>query len=82
MGRQSEAWVLSTAVEDHAAPEREQEFATGALVEQRVNEAVRSIDDIDHQTLHFVVVQARYFRPRNDTIRAADADIGIVSGSR
>ena len=54
----------------------EQEFAAGVLVEERVEEAVRSIDDVDHQPLHFVVVQSRYFRPGNGTIWTADRDVG------
>jgi hypothetical protein len=37
--------------------EAQQDLPPGVLIEQRVYEAVRSIDDIDHEALHFVVVQ-------------------------
>jgi hypothetical protein len=60
----------------------EQEFAAGVLVEERVDEAVRSINDVDHQPLHFVVVQSRHFRPWNGTIWTDDRDVGIITGSR
>jgi len=60
----------------------EQEFAAGVFVEQRVDEAIRSIGDVDHQPLHFVVVQARHFRPGNRTVRTADSDVGIITGGR
>src|SRR6266851_5269523 len=40
--------------------EKGQEFTAGVLIEQHVYEAVGSIDDIDHQALHFVVVQTRH----------------------
>jgi hypothetical protein len=45
---------------------KKQEFTAAGLIEQRVYEAVGPIDDIDHQSLHFVVVEARYLGPRND----------------
>src|ERR1035441_1744429 len=37
------------------------------------------IDDIDHEALHFVVVQTRYLGPGNDTERTGDGDIRVVS---
>jgi hypothetical protein len=58
--------------------QKEQEFAAGFFVEHRVDEGVRSIDDVDHQPLHFVVAQSRHVRPGNGTIRTADSDVGLV----
>src|SRR5436853_4126581 len=39
--------------------EKGQDFTAGFLIEQLVYEAVGSIDDIDYQALHFVVVNDR-----------------------
>ncbi len=58
--------------------EAQQDLPSGILIEQRVYEAVRSIDDIDHEELHFVVVQTRDFGPRNDTVSTADGNIRVV----
>ena len=62
--------------------EKGQEFTAGVLIDQHVYEAVGSIDDIDYQALHFVVVQTRHFGPWNDAVRTADGDIRVISGCR
>src|SRR5215831_14277115 len=54
---------------------KKQKFTAGGLIEQRVYEAVGSIDDVDHEPLHFVVVEARDVVPRNDAVWTADRDI-------
>ena len=59
-----------------------QELTACVFVEQRVDEAVPSIDHIDHQPPYFVVVQARHFRPGNHATRTADSDGGIVTERR
>jgi hypothetical protein len=59
-----------------------QDLPPGILIEQRVYEAVRSIDDIDHEALHFVVIQTRDFRPRDGTVRTADGDIRVIPRCR
>ncbi len=60
----------------------EQELTACVFVEQRADEAVPSIDHIDRQPPHFVVVQARYSRPGNHATRTADSDVGMVFGRR
>ena len=59
---------------------KKQEFTAGGLVEQHVYEAVGSINDIDHQPLHFVVVEARYVVPGNEAARTVDRHIRVVPG--
>ena len=59
---------------------KKQEFTAGGLVEQHVYEAVGSINDIDQQPLHFVVVQARYVVPGNEAVWTADRHIRVVPG--
>ena len=53
----------------------EQEFTAGVFVEQRVDEAARSIDDVNNQPPHFVVIQARHFRPGDRTGRTGNRNI-------
>jgi hypothetical protein len=52
----------------------EQEFTVGVFVEQSVDEAARSIDDVNHQSPHFVVIQARHSRQGDRTMRTGDGD--------
>ena len=37
---------------------KKQKFTAGGIIEQPMYEAVGAIDDVDHEPLHFVVVDA------------------------
>jgi hypothetical protein len=53
----------------------EQKFNPGGFVKQSVNEPANSINDIDHEALHFLIIKTRHFRPRDSAVRALDGNI-------
>ena len=57
-----------------------EEFGAGVVIEERVEELVRAIDDVDHQLFHFLIIEAGDTGPRNRAEWAGDRDVRIVAG--
>src|SRR5712692_972562 len=47
-----------------------------------VDESVRSVDDLDHQLFHLLIVKPRHTRPGNHAERTGDGNIGIIASRR
>ena len=53
----------------------EQKFNPGGFVKQSVNKPVNSINDINHEALHFLIIKTGHFGPRDSAVRALDGNI-------
>jgi hypothetical protein len=57
-----------------------EELAAGVFIEDRVEELVRAIDDIDHQLFHFLIIEAGDTGPRNRAEWAGDRHVRLIAG--
>jgi hypothetical protein len=52
------------------------------FIKQHVDESVRSVDDLDHQLFHLLIVEPRHAGPGNDAERTGDGNVGIIASCR
>jgi hypothetical protein len=57
-----------------------EELPAGVFIEERVEELVRAIDDVDHQLFHFLIIEAGDTGPGNRAEGAGDRHVGIIAG--